>query len=163
MSDVQQNLRVRLGPLASALIEGSSETRQEALEQAIQKLQEAADGSENTKAAPADSSTDLSALSRQISQQGELLSSLRLQVMKEMQMLRLLVASLMSDTNSGQQQLLAFATDAIEDLREHNGLLKEQELSNLESAEAAFTVAVRNQLQMGGDEIESDLEVEIER
>ena len=163
MSEAQQNVRVRLGPIASALIEGGSDNRQEALDRAILELQQAASQTGGSSTLPASGDSQMAHLTSQIEAQGEILSALRLQVMKEMQMTRLLVASLMSETDASQQQLLVFATEAVETLRRDSGLVMEIEQANLASQEAAFQATVRREMQQGGEGIEQDQEQEIER
>lgn len=164
MSETQpQNLRVRLGPVASALIEGSTDNRQEALDQAILNLQERATRGAKDGAGQALCPEQLQGLESRIEDQGALLSALRFSVMKEMQMIRLLIASLMSKSDTGQQQLLAFATEAVETLRRDTSLVLEKEHANLASQEAAFQDAIRRDMQQGSDGLEREAEVEIER
>ena len=163
MSETQQNVRVRLGPIASALIEGASENRQEALDHAIQELQEAAASREAEAGMPSDAEVTLGSLAAQIRQQTAIMSALRLHVLKEMQMLRVLVASLMSETDTGQQELLAFATEAIGALRKETGLTKELERAELSSQEEAFHSAVRREMQHTSAIIEKDQDQEIKR
>ncbi|MCA0858835.1 hypothetical protein [Phaeobacter italicus] len=78
-------------------------------------------------------------------------------------MIRLLIASLMSNSDTGQQQLLAFATEAVETLRRDTSLVLEKEHANLASQEAAFQDAIRRDMQQGSDGLEREAEVEIER
>lgn len=163
MSDKKLDNRLRLGPIATALIEGVSENRQEALDSAIQQLQETIADKENEMLFPSDADVTLGSLSAQIRQQTATMSALRLQVLKEMQMLRILVASLMSGTDTGQQELLAFATEAIGSLRKETGLIKEMEQAELTSREDAFNSTVRREMQQTSETIEKDQEEEIER
>lgn len=164
MSETQpQNLRVRLGPVASALIEGSIDNRQEALDQAILGLQERAVRDATDSAGQALCPEHLQGLESRIEEQGELLSALRFSVMKEMQMIRLLIASLMSKSDTSQQQLLAFATEAVETLRRDTSLVLEEEHANLASQEAAFQDAIRREMQQGSDGLDRVAEAEIER
>ncbi len=163
MSEAQQNVRLRLGPIASALIEGTSENRQEALDHAIHELREAAASREAEAGMPVDGEVTLGSLAAQIRQQTAIMSALRLQVLKEMQMLRVLVASLMSETDSGPQDFLAFATEAIGALRKETDLTKELERADLSSQEEAFHSAPRREMQHTSAIIEKDRDQEIER
>ncbi|MEX0301299.1 MAG: hypothetical protein AB3N24_02640 [Leisingera sp.] len=163
MSETQQNIRVRLGPVASALIEGSSENRQEALDRAILDLQERAAAGTEERLEQASGADPLQALEGKIEAQGALLSALRFSVMKEMQMIRLLIASLMSKSDSSQQQLLAFATEAVETLRRDTSLVLEKEHTNLANQEAVFQEAVRRDMQQGYDGLEREVDEELER
>ncbi|MGR3762429.1 hypothetical protein ACUXV3_20190 (plasmid) [Roseobacteraceae bacterium NS-SX3] len=166
MNEGQQTLRVRLGPVASALIEGEDGNRQDALDRAILELQQAARRSHNAAAA-AGAGTDLveaiEELAGQITDQRDILSAVRFQVMKEMQMIRLLIASLMSKSDEGQQQLLSFATEAVEKMRTDAGLLLEREQAQLAAQDTAFQTAIRRDMQLGGDGQDMDKEPEIER
>lgn len=156
MSEPQQNVRVRLGPVASALIEGSTENRQDALDRAILALQE--------QAASGPQPEGRGQLMSRLEEQSALLSALRAQVMTEMQMTRVLIAALMADTDDDKQLLLTFVMDAMEKLRRETGLVLEEEQRTLDRKEAAFW-ADRQQrhMQQGGPEIERDQEQEIER
>lgn len=163
MSETQQNLRVRLGPVASALIEGTAENRQEALDRAITDLQERAVRNADEREGQVLGTGSLQGLESRVEAQGERLSALRFSVMKEMQMIRLLIASLMSKSDTSQQELLAFATEAVETLRRDSSLVLEKEHANLASQEAAFQDAIRLDMQQGSDGLEREAEVEIER
>ena len=62
-------------------------------------------------------------------------------------MIRLLIVSLLSKSDNSQQQLLAFATEAMETFRRETSLVLEKEHRNLAVQEAVFQEVVRRDVQ----------------
>ena len=160
MSETQQPPRVRLGPVASALIEASSDNRQEALDQAIMDLQARAASTGDAGTREPETQNDLSRVESRIDAQNTLLSALRFSLMNEMKMIRILIASLMSTTNSDQQELLSLTRQAIDTMRREHSLLRQDEQADLDRHEAAFHTMFRDQMRGGHDTLERDADAE---
>ena len=160
MSETQQPPRVRLGPVASALIEASPDNRQEALDQAIMDLQARAASTGDAGTRAPETPNDLSRLESRIDAQNTLLSALRFSLMNEMKMIRILIASLMSTTNSDQQELLSLTRQAIDTMHRENSLLRQDEQAVLDRHEAAFHTMFREQMHGGHDTPERDADAE---
>ena len=78
-------------------------------------------------------------------------------------MTRILIASLMSETNDEQQSLVSMAEQAAGDAHAKTELLGESEIEMLQREEASVTAAIQREFERAGLQAEPGIEDELER
>lgn len=156
MSD-SNGIRVTLGPIALALIEGiDSKKRPRALDQAINELQALASSetvadtggvqsleiSDTIADAIAELQSDVRSMSRAMRDMKEI-------ALAEMRMTRLLVGTLVDQGNEDHVALMRFAGDMIQKMYDSSELLTEEETRDLERREDLFQRINRMELERG--------------
>lgn len=173
-TEAQSNLRVRLGPVAAALIEGQTENPRQALDDAIRELidrtnQPGEDGDTSSElAAHVHALTDevlnvktalreqTEVLSQVLTEQTQMLAGFRHVVLTELQTTRLYIASFLEDDpNPAQEDLLEMGREMIAQVREIPGLLNAEEKQELEKQERLELEVLRRDMERGRDEPET--------
>lgn len=159
MTTENKSARVRLGPIATALIEGQEDNRQQALDDAIQSLQERAESSNRVDGTPALPTAVLTSLAAAVERNSQALTDLAAITATELKLTRVLIASLMTTASEEQQQLIEMTDKVIKDLHSNSRLLGAPEQEKLEDLDAAQRALVGRELQRG---VELDREVQEE-
>lgn len=152
----QSNLRIRLGPVASSLIDGQSENPRQDLDDAIQALLNRPSESTGVEA-------QLATMSDVLAAQAASLKALRDVVIFEQRMTRVYLSSILSDSDEEQHELLAMAEETVEEVIARSGLFNEAERAEMLSKEEAAQTAIRRELDRGTEEVEPKKEPELER
>lgn len=152
----QSNLRIRLGPVASSLIDGQSENPRQDLDDAIQALL-------NRPTEDAGVEAQLATISDVLAAQAASLKALRDVVIFEQRMTRVYLSSILSDSDEDQHELLAMAEETVEEVISRSGLFNEAERAEMLSKEEAAQTAIRRELDRGTEEVEPKKEPELER
>ena len=163
MSEASQNVRIVLGPVARQLIGGQDGNRPKALDDAITGLLEQLENAQANAGGNAPSAARLASLEAAVARQTEALQSLTHAATLEMKMTRVLIASLMSESNEEHQTILALANSAVEETHAKSRLLGDAELERLRESEASVQAAILREMERGGQEQELETEAEIER
>ncbi|WP_323777867.1 hypothetical protein [Leisingera sp.] len=163
MSEASQNVRIVLGPVARLLIDGQDGNRPKALDDAITGLLEQLENAQANAGGNAPLAARLAALEAAVAHQTEALQSLTHAATLEMKMTRVLIASLMSESNEEHQTILALANSSVEEFQAKSRLLGDAELERLRENEASVQTAILRDLERGGLEQELKTEAEIER
>lgn len=163
MSDTNQPIRVVLGPLARALVQGSGSNRGQALDDAIKDLTERAQSPGEGSDVLADLEGRIDALTAVTERQANTIDELRKLVVLELQMTRVMVGSLMATTNQEQQHLRIIADTAVAKFHDTSQLLDASERERLQSKEEQFLTMTRQELERGAVVQEQDKEKEFER
>lgn len=156
MSDSTQNVRILLGPVAQALIDGTTTNRPRALDQAIADLQERAETSAQANGV-SPTQSDLASVipSEMMSLRSDLNDMRRAFVemkeiaLAEMRMTRLLVGTLVDQGNDDHTALLRFAGDMIQKMYANSELLTKEDQQELERKEDLFERLNRMELERG--------------
>ncbi|WP_171181164.1 hypothetical protein [Ruegeria sp. HKCCD8929] len=173
-TEAQSNLRVRLGPVAAALIEGQTDNPRQALDDAIRELTDRAeqahqDGdSGSALAAHVHKLTDqvlnmkaalreqTEVLAEVLTEQTQMLAGFKHMVLTELQTTRLYIASFLEDDpNPAQEDLLEMGREMIAQVREIPGLLDPEERQDLEKQRDLELEALRRDMERGRDEPET--------
>lgn len=152
----QSNLRIRLGPVASSLIDGQSENPRQDLDDAIQALLNRPSEGTGVEA-------QLATISDVLAAQAASLKALRDVVIFEQRMTRVYLSSILSDSDEEQHELLAMAEETVEEVIARSGLFNETERAEMLSKEEAAQTAIRRELDRGTEEVEPKKEPELER
>lgn len=163
MSKHQANVRVVLGPVARELIGDQEENRPKALDDAITGLLEKLDANAGGCSRDDDPySAHLASLTKAVHDQATLLHSLARVVAIETKMTRVLIASLMSQSNQDQQTLLSFATKAVDDIHKSYPLVSEPEMDAMRRSETSAQAAILHDLERNGltNPLQRDAEIE---
>ena len=143
--------RVVLGPVARQLIEGKGQNGQQALEDAIQELQERARQTEYRGEDPALTAFTLTALEAATDRSIEAMNRLATTTAKELKLTRILIASLMTSKSEEQQQLIEMTEQIIQDLHKSGTLLEVSELEKLNELDARYKEITSRELQRGAE------------
>ena len=162
MSKHQTNVRVVLGPVARDLIGDHEENRPKALDDAITSLLEKLDAAQAGCTGDDACSAHLKSLTTAIQNQSTRLQSLARLVTLEMKLTRVLIASLMSNSDKDQQTLLSFARASVEDIHKSHPIVSETEMETIRRTEASAQAAILHDLERNGlaNPLERDAEVE---
>lgn len=149
MSDTTQNIRVVLGPVARSLIPDGADNRQDALDAAITDLMQS--GADHHDSAWSDTGSTLSPSSDgpslhqaivlmqdDVQRMGRALVEMKEIALAEMRMTRLLVGTLVDQSNEEHHALLRFAGEMIQKMYENSELLTKEDLQELERKEELF-------------------------
>ena len=151
MTTENKSTRVRLGPVATALIDGQEENRQQALDDAIQALQQRAALAERRGEDPALTAFTLTALEAAADRSIEAMNRLATTTAKELKLTRILIASLMTSKSEEQQQLIEMTEQIIQDLHKSGTLLDVSELEKLNELDARYKEITSRELQRGAE------------
>ena len=145
MSDESTEIRVTLGPVARALIEGKKSKRPTELDRAITRLQDRAQEHqvasrgepEKAEARPGDP-IEIGAMRREIGEMHRAFVGMKEVALAEMRMTRLLVGTLVDQSNEDYAALLRFVGDTIRKIYETSELLTKEDLQDLDRKEDLF-------------------------
>ncbi len=163
MSDTNQAMRVRLGPIATSLIEGAGTNRGQALDDAIKSLTERAQSPGDGPSNLTEMTDRLDALTAVTERQADTIDELRKLMALELQMTRVMVGSLMATTNQEQQNLRMIADTAVAKFHDTSQLLDASERDRLQSKEDQFLTMTRQEMERGTMVQEQDKDKEFER
>ncbi|MFY0312527.1 hypothetical protein ACFMBG_21835 [Leisingera sp. D0M16] len=163
MREASQKVRIVLGPVARQLIDGQDGNRPKALDDAITGLLEQLENTQANAGGNAPLAARLASLETAVARQTEALQSLTHAATLEMKMIRVLIASLMSESNEEHQTILALANSAVEEAHAKSRMLGDAELERLREIEASVQTAILREMERGGQEHELETEAEIER
>lgn len=158
MSDSNQNIRVVLGPVARSLIPSGTDSRQDALDAAITKLMQS--GSVRPENHPADVGSSRIAtpgdgemrdamlgLQDEVRRMSRAMTEMKEIALAEMRMTRLLVGTLVDQSNEDHVALLRFAGEMIQKMYANSELLTKEDRQDLERKEDLFLRMNRMELE----------------
>lgn len=163
MSEAKISNRIVLGPVARKLIEGHAENRPQALDDAILALQDAPQAAPETSHEEPHLEGRIQSLETLIERQSEAIKQLSYATTLQHKMTRILIASLMSETNEEQQTLVGMAEQAAGEAQAKTDLLGESEIEMLQREEASVNAAIQREFERTGIEAEPALDEELER
>ena len=155
--------RITLGPVARKLIEGHTANRPQALDDAILSLQEASETPPEISEDGPQLEGRIQSMEAMIERQFKAINELSYATALQHKMTRILIASLMSETNDEQQSLVSMAEQAAGDAHAKTELLGESEIEMLQREEASVTAAIQREFERAGLQAEPGIEDELER
>lgn len=163
MSDTQPNLRLRLGPVARDLIDGQTENRQQALDDAITRLLWNQKGSEDRGQTQPDVIKEIEIISDAVDDQTRAFTELKEIIVPELKMTRLMMQMLLKESENDNEHLRELTDLVMTKIYERTTILSDDDISKLQDMEERMHDALRVEMERAAFEERSMGDEELDR